>query len=186
MEAEGQELLAMCDQWLTNALKRALTGELVHNEFQRHFDLALCRWLAGPPFLPPDLTRGYELLAEAIGPVGARTRTDVEEALPLWLDGDRVMDCITTFEQVEPRYSARRRHHSEGALAYLLARERLQPNLDDAALARLRDDFLARQVPLMLRKGYYRNYALWVKLISGADPGPPARRAIREVAERYT
>lgn len=187
MEAEGQELLAKCDLWMTDALGRALGGEDVGNEFRCHFDLALCRWLTGPPAVPPDLTRGYDLLAADIGPVGARTRLDVEEALPLWLDGGRIEECIAAFEQFESRDKPdRRRSHSPGSLAYLIARERLQPSLDRPTLARLFDDFLSKQVPEMLGRGYYRDYTRWVKLLTGALPGQPARTAVRAVAERTT
>ncbi len=188
MEEEAKELLAKSDLLMTTALQRALAGESIQNEEACHFYLAQCRWLAGPPAIPPDLSRACRLLNESAATATRHTFPDVFEwVLPRWLDAEKAEECVTAFERFQPAYPpARRRHHSPAAMSYLLARQRVRHTLSGTELVKLADDFLARQVPDFLINGWYLDYARWVKLITGADSGPAARAAIREIAERYT
>jgi hypothetical protein len=188
MEAEALELLAKADRWLMIALPRYVFGEVVSDtEEARHLELALCRWLEGPPAVPPDLTRACALLAAQAAAVTAPTHASTFEwVLPLWLDAGQDAECVAAFERCEPRYPpARRRHHAPYAMAYLLARQHLRHTLSAPQMTKLIDDFLARHVPWMLNHGDYINFARWVKLTTGAEPGAAARAAVREVAQRY-
>jgi hypothetical protein len=188
METEALELLAKADQWVTIALQRFAVEEVTfETEDARHLDLALCRWLEGPPAVPPDLTRACHLLAAQAAAVTAPTHVSTFEwVLPLWLDAGCAAECVTAFERCEPRYPpARRRHHASYAMVYLLARQQVRHTLSGEELVKLIDDFMARHVPWMLDHGCYLDFARWVKLTTGVEPGAAARTAVREIAERY-
>jgi hypothetical protein len=188
MEAECLELLAKSDQWMMTALQRFGAGEPTTDEEDgHHLDLALCRWLEGPPAVPPDLTRARHLLAQqAAAATALNHRSVFEWVLPLWLDADRDAECVAAFERFEPRYPpARRRHHAPSAMAYLLARQQVRHTLSGEELVKLIDDFMARHVPWMFDHGCYTDFARWVKLTTGAEAGAAARTAVREVAQRY-
>jgi hypothetical protein len=70
-------------------------------------------------------------------------------------------------------------------VAYLLARQQVRHTLSGEELVKLIDDFMARRVPEMLNGGQYTDFARWVKLTTGVEPGAAARTAVREIAERY-
>jgi hypothetical protein len=188
MEAEALELLAKADQWVTIALQRLAVEEATfETEDACHLELSLCRWLEGPPAVPPDLTRARHLLAQKAAAVAAPTHVSTFEwVLPLWLDAGCAAECVAAFERCEPRYPpARRRHHAAYAMAYLLARQQVRHTLSGEELVKLIDDFMARYVPWLLNNGDYIDFARWVKLTTGVEPGAAARTAVREIAERY-
>jgi hypothetical protein len=186
MTDEGEELLAKCDQFLTAATER-VRDEPIRDEMLCHFNHSQCRWLLGPPAVPPDLTRALQLLRENAASADSRDYLNVfEGALPLWLSVGAAEECVRAFEQFDAKYPpARRRHHGEAGMAYLLARDQLRPSMTEAERARLIDDFLIRNVPVFLEKGWYPLFAQWVKIVTQAEAGIAARAAIREIAVRY-
>jgi hypothetical protein len=189
LEREALELLAKSDERMGVALARATAGQPMDMEYLKHFCHAQCRWLLGPPAPAHDLTRACQLLTSsqdmALADAGEYAQ-ELDWVLSLWLYAGRYAECVAKFEQFVPHYvPTSHDHHSEAAMAYLLARERLQPKTSEPEMNRLLDDFLKQQVPILLEGGRYDQFARWVQIATRAEAGAPARSAVREIAERY-
>lgn len=213
MEREALQLLAKSDEWMTAALDRAAAGEVVELEYHRQFDLSVCRWLLGPPASPYDLTRGVNLLHQSEEMVLAdlgRNADFLDTALAMLVYAGRYEECIAKFEQERaktPR-TKQQKHDEvmrdyyagdlpadeaaflledrvEAPMAYLIARERLNPTLPESQLAQLFEGLLRQRVPNWLSYARRDLFTMWVRITTQAVAGAPARAAVRESADQY-
>jgi hypothetical protein len=103
--------------------------------------------------------------------------------LPVLLDAGDGETCIREYERGRGRFQSVTGRHGEARMAYLLAvwqRDGVMPE----ELAGQIEKFLRHHVPEMMGHGFYSTYARWIKLLEQPQSGPPAQRALREVALR--
>lgn len=213
LEREALELLAKSDAWMSAALNRAASGEIVKLEYCRHFDLSVCRWLIGPPAPPHDLDRGCKLLHESETMAQADLGGDadlLDSVLTELVYAGKYQDCVTKFEQEKakaPRTKKQKQAKAskdfregkisadeaaflyedrvDAPMAYRVARERLQPTRSEAELQPLFEAFLSQRVPVWLKYARRDLFTMWVRITTRAESGAPARAAIREIADKY-
>jgi len=73
----------------------------------------------------------------------------------------------------------------EAPMAYLTARERLNPTLSESELRQRFEAFLRQRVPNWLDKARRDLFTMWVRITTHAEAGASARAAVREIADRY-
>jgi hypothetical protein len=76
--------------------------------------------------------------------------------------------------------------HVEAPLAYLIARERLNPTIPEVELKKQYEAFLRQRVPHWLAYARYDLFTMWIKITTLTEPGAPARAAVRDIADKYS
>lgn len=213
MEHEALNLLAKSDAGMTSALDRAVGGEPIELEHRRHFDLSVCRWLIGPPAPPHDLTRGCELLhqSESMAQANLGGNADLlDTVLTELVYAERYQDCVAKYEQEKAKAPRTKRQkqakaskdYREGKIsadeaaflyedrvdapmAYRVAQERLKPTPSESQLQPLFEAFLRQRVPVWLKYARRDMFTMWVRIVTRAEAGAPARAAIRDIADKY-
>jgi hypothetical protein len=189
-DADGLMLAQRADTWLTAAFDRATRGRLageVSIKADVCTDLVLSRWLAESQAALPDHTRcraALQSYLRSLSPKKAREEWDW--ALPLLVANGGVRYCVRQFEG---RYSRFRMAYidrrGQAGMAYLLAKQQLEPVLSEVEMEAVTDTFLTRFVSFLLNAGQYNRCALWAKLLATPLAGERPYQTLRRVVLQH-